>query len=238
MGPDWQYSWPFRRRSTARAIGNLEADVVGLQEAFGFQLAYLAKSLPEFAITGEGRNRRRSGEHCAILFRRDRLELLESRTYWFGETPDLPGSKLPGASFARIATSVHLRDQISGLEFRLTNTHLDEKVAANRAGAARQITQNLDGDQPSLVVGDFNTTQDDRAVFNEFAAGNLQSAVPDPGGGTTHRFGGKTGQRQIDHILASPHWQVLGTQVVTVPTVSARASDHWPVRAQVLTRDI
>ncbi|HJR24407.1 MAG TPA: endonuclease/exonuclease/phosphatase family protein, partial [Acidimicrobiales bacterium] len=38
-------AWPFRRRAVVAAIASLDADVVGLQEAYRFQLRSLLRGL-------------------------------------------------------------------------------------------------------------------------------------------------------------------------------------------------
>jgi len=61
-------SWPLRRPATAATIAGLDADLLGLQEVYGFQQRYLLRRLPGYAATGAGRTDGRSrGERCAVL---------------------------------------------------------------------------------------------------------------------------------------------------------------------------
>ena len=69
LARDGWNSWPFRRGATAAALRGLDADVVGLQEAFGFQARSLQDPCPGYGFTGSGRSPRRWGERCSVAFR-------------------------------------------------------------------------------------------------------------------------------------------------------------------------
>ncbi|MEJ7721431.1 MAG: endonuclease/exonuclease/phosphatase family protein [Ilumatobacteraceae bacterium] len=100
---DGRNSWPLRRRATAKALAALDADIVGLQEVYGFQRRYLLGRVPGYRAVGKGRRNGRRGEQCPILVR-DPVAIDADWTRWFGDEPEHPGSRLPGASFPRIAT--------------------------------------------------------------------------------------------------------------------------------------
>ena len=71
-----------------------DADVIGVQEALYGMLADLDTLLPEYSRIGVGRtDGKMSGEFSAILYKRDRLEVLENKTFWLSPTPEVPGSK-------------------------------------------------------------------------------------------------------------------------------------------------
>src|SRR4051812_32237108 len=88
---DGRHSWPFRRSAVAETISGLGADVVGLQEAYGFQARWLARRLPGFDVHGQGRNDGNRGERCAVLTRRASLDVRRTWTRWYGDSPDRPG---------------------------------------------------------------------------------------------------------------------------------------------------
>ena len=158
-------SWPFRRRATAQAVARLDADLVGLQEVYGFQQRYLLRRLPGYAATGAGRtDGRRRGERCTVFYRRTRLALDSSTTRWFSETPDLPGSTGWGSRLPRIVTVAHLTDLASGRRFAFANCHLEGWPPAARRRSAAALVAWLDPDLPSIVGGDLNAEPDDEAV--------------------------------------------------------------------------
>lgn len=223
-------SWPLRRRSTAALLRRLDADVVGLQEAHRFQLRYLSRAVPGYDTRGEGRSPGGSGgEHCPVLTRRSRLQVVSAWTRWFGDHPDRPGGRLPHASFPRIATGVRLHDPVAGIDFDVVNTHLDEHRADNRARSSAQLASWLSPDHPTVVLGDLNTTADDEAVMGPLAGAGLVPALRSPAGGSTHGFTGRVDGPLIDHILVSRHWEVTQAAVVAARTGWRLPSDHWPV---------
>jgi endonuclease/exonuclease/phosphatase family metal-dependent hydrolase len=222
-------SWPLRRRATAAMLRRLDADVFGLQEAYGFQLRYLQRALPGYAAFGEGRAGGRRGERCPVLVRTSRVETTAHRTCWFGDDPDRPG-RLPEATFPRVATVVRCRDGASGAEFDVINTHLDEHRAANRVLSIEQLVTWLRPGTATVVLGDFNATQADEEVFSRLREAGLHPVLPDGTAGTSHGFTGTTTGRRIDHLLVTSHFDVTGAAVVTDPG-RPLPSDHWPLRA-------
>jgi endonuclease/exonuclease/phosphatase family metal-dependent hydrolase len=187
---------------------------------------------------GAGRNRCRWGEHCSVLTRPVGALVLAHRTRWYGDHPDRPGTRLPGAPFPRIATTCTVQ-LAAGPVVQLTNTHLDSSSAERRVRSARQLLSWLDGDLPQVVLGDFNAGPGDE-VLEILNAGGLRHALPATAGGTFHRFTGRTDGARIDHVLVSDGVDVLAAEVRHQRVGARLASDHWPVvadlRVQVPTR--
>lgn len=225
-------SWPFRRKATADMVRGLDADVVGLQEAYGFQARGLRRRLEDYGLTGDGRSARRRGERCTVLFRRAALELTASETRWYGDEPTRPGMRLPKASFPRVATIATFRPIDGGPPFTFVNTHLDEHHEANRLTAVAQLLGWLD-DGPSVVLGDLNA-EPDSPVLAALDAGGLRTVLSPDAPGTNHDFTGRTDGRRIDHILVSSHWEIGPAQVVTGRPRGRLPSDHWPVVADLM----
>jgi endonuclease/exonuclease/phosphatase family metal-dependent hydrolase len=231
FGFDGRNAWPFRWKATADMLRDLDTDVVGLQEAYGFQVRCLRSRLKDYGVTGDGRSVRRRGERCAVLFREARLELTESVTRWYGDDPDQPGRRLPEASFPRVATIADLTPQDGGPAFTFVNTHLDEHHESNRVAAAEQLLGWL-GDGPTIVVGDINAEAGSTVVRTLEAAG-LRNVLGPDAPGTNHDFTGRTDGRRIDHILVSAHWTISSAEVVTGRPRGRLPSDHWPVVADL-----
>jgi endonuclease/exonuclease/phosphatase family metal-dependent hydrolase len=244
LGRDGRDSWPFRRRRTAAAIARLDADIVGLQEARAFQLRWLLARLSIFAAAGAGRDDGRSrGEHCAILYRADRLRLIELRTRWLSETPEVPGSRDSGARMPRVVTTGMFETigASGSLRFGVANTHWEGDSAAVRAHSAELLLSWLDPRVPWIVLGDLNATPTEQSVRTLLDAG-LADALADlpsrgPGAATHHRFDGATDGTRIDHILVSREWEVRQATVVQDRVDGRLPSDHWPVVVSLAIRE-
>ncbi len=234
LAPDGRHLWWLRRRATAAVLARLDADVVGLQEAFAFQARWLHQHLPGHDRLGEGRRGAWRGEHNPVLVRRSAYTVVDAATRWYGTRPDRKGSRLPGASFPRIATVVRLRPTGGGPEVTVANTHLDEHLDANRLAAAVQLVSWL-GDGPTVVLGDLNA-EPGSPPLERLAAAGLVDALPAGAGGTNHDFTGRTDGRRIDHILVSAHWEVAAARVVTDRPDGRLPSDHWPAVAELRLR--
>jgi endonuclease/exonuclease/phosphatase family metal-dependent hydrolase len=233
LAPDGRHAWPLRRRALLDAVVDLDADVIGLQEAVGFQLRWLLDRLEGYEVVSAGRrDGRQRGEACPVLVRRSALRIAEHRTRWFGDTPDRPGTKLQGAGFPRIVTTVHLQVPPDGRddEIVVANTHLDHQRAANRTRSATQLARWLEGKSPTIVLGDLNATPDEE-VFSVLAGAGLHPAVPPDDQGTATGFGRRRTGPHIDHILVSDHWRVHGAEVRRARFGGRKPSDHWPVVA-------
>jgi endonuclease/exonuclease/phosphatase family metal-dependent hydrolase len=235
--------------ATAEAVARLRADVVGLQEAYGFQERYLLRRLPAYAACGAGRDDgRERGERCAILYDARRLALERWVTRWFSDTPDVPGSVSWGDPPPRVATLAWFAERDAGgvdagaddgraagppPRFAVANVHWDGASAAARARSAEALLEWIDDGLPWLVVGDLNTTADDAGVRRMLAAGlrdPLESlGAGGPGAGTHHHWDGRTDWTRIDFVLVTKQWRVRSAAVVQDPFRGRLPSDHWPV---------
>jgi endonuclease/exonuclease/phosphatase family metal-dependent hydrolase len=223
-------------------LGDLEPDVAGVQEAWHCQVRYLARRLPGYAAAGFGRNNgARWGEHCAVLYRRDRFVLERQATRWFSGRPDEAGSRTWGNALPRIVTMVWLRDCQDGRRFGVANAHLDEGREDIRTRSTAALLawigdiRAAGDDRPWLVIGDLNATPADASVHQLIAAGwhDALAAVPPqgPGAATANRFTDRRDGARIDHILAEDAWTVDRAAIVHARPGGRMASDHWPVVA-------
>ena len=230
-------SWPFRARRTARAARALGADVLGVQEAYGFQSRFLAATLPGYVRAGRGRGER-GGEWCAVYVREDRLEVLAEATHWYGSAPDVPGSRLDGAMFPRISTDLRLAVRSTGQELQFVNTHLDAHQGALRETSIEQLLARLEPGIPAVVVGDFNATRTrDAGVFQRLEDAGLVDALAGDDRGTAHDFAGGTDHNRLDHIFVTPDVVVVDAGVAADDRTKRLPSDHWAVVARLRLPD-
>jgi endonuclease/exonuclease/phosphatase family metal-dependent hydrolase len=180
---------------------------------------------------GDGRSRRRRGEHTSVIVRAPGAEVVNAATRWFGASPDVPGTRISGAGFPRIATTalVQLRnDRVVSV----TSTHFDEHSDERRIASASQLVSWLaDDDTPQVVLGDLNATPRS-AVLAQFADAGFTRVDTGPSG-TTHHFTGRTDGRTIDHILVRGDLAVVAAGVSHERPGGRLPSDHWPVWADL-----
>lgn len=247
---DGSDSWPLRRAATAQAVARLRADVVGLQEVYGFQLRDLLRRLPGYGACGAGRDDgRERGERAAILYDARRLALERWVTRWFSDTPDVPGSVTWGDPPPRVATLAWFAERseergggaVAGADvpprprFAVANAHWDGASAAARLQSARALLEWIDDDLPWVALGDLNATVDDPSVRRLLAAG-LRDPLAHlggggPGAGTHHHWDGRTDWTRIDFVLVTWEWRVRAAAVVHDRVNGRLPSDHWPVLA-------
>ncbi len=235
---DGRDSWPLRRAAAAKTVARLRADVVGLQEAYGFQQRDLLRRLPGYAACGAGRtDGRERGERCAILYDTRRLDLERCVTRWFSDTPDVPGSVTWGAPPPRIATLAWFTttDVTPPARFAVANVHWDGASANARLRSARALLRWIDDGLPWVVVGDLNTTAWDASV-RRLLAGGLRDPLAHlgaagPGAGTHHHWDGRTDWTRIDFVLVTDRWRVRTAAVIQDRVDGRLPSDHWPVLA-------
>jgi endonuclease/exonuclease/phosphatase family metal-dependent hydrolase len=239
--------WPKRRELLVRVISEHRSDIVCLQEAFDFQVEYIAANMPQYDVYYVGRDDGvRAGESCAILYRRSRYTLAESGTFWFSDTPSKPSNHW-GNKCLRICSWVRLVDKTDGKGFHIYNLHLDHISQYSRAKSTRLLAGRISQRQvkdPYVVMGDFNMSMDNPGMRYLQKAGvdtpypRLVSAWEimhprEPGLKTAHGFKGDSSGSAIDHILVEEGTTILKSDVDQRAFDGHYPSDHYPVTARI-----
>lgn len=250
---DGDLAWSHRKHRVASMIRFHRPDVIGLQEPLEHQLAYLQAQLPAYEWVGVGRlDGAAAGEHGPVGFRRDRFTLVDDDTFWLSETPTVPGSKQPEASYPRMATWAELRDAQTARRFVACNTHFQHRSATARAESARRLRTRLAAvadDVPAVVTGDLNCTEHDRP-YAILTASELESEDARGDGRqlfdaqylseyahhgptvTFNRFRGDPDQK-IDYVFVTDGVDVYQHGVLMDHWDGTPPSDHAPVVADV-----
>lgn len=130
-------------------------DIICLQEIWKDQIEFISESMPSYSCYNAGRNDgKEKGENCAIFFRSDRYELLDSDTFWFSKTPEKPGSKSWGAVWTRICSWIKLKDNFTDKEFYVYNLHLSVFSSNSRKNSIKLLMEKIE--EPCIITGDFN----------------------------------------------------------------------------------
>jgi endonuclease/exonuclease/phosphatase family metal-dependent hydrolase len=244
---DGENAWPARREMLFDVVRQQDADIVGLQEALDFQIDEILAAVPVYAAVGVGRDDGAdAGELSAILFRRDRLRVADAGTFWFSDTPAVPGSKSWGNAITRICTWARFIDR-DGRGFYHFNVHLDHQSQPSRERSTVLLRARIDTRavmrDPVVVTGDFNVGESNPALAT--LTGPAPPAAPfvdtfrvrhpeEPAAGTFSGFKfGNFGRDKIDYVLVQPESEVLAAEIVRTSRDGRYPSDHFPVTARV-----
>jgi endonuclease/exonuclease/phosphatase family metal-dependent hydrolase len=249
---DGENDWPSRRQLLFDVVREVQADLIGLQEALAFQIDEIVAAAPDYAVIGVGRDDgARKGEYAAILFKRDRLHVAEAGSFWFSDTPGVPGSKSWGNNITRISSWARFIER-DGHGFYHFNLHLDHQSQPSRERSTELLRQRIDAraisTDPAIVTGDFNVGETNPAITTLLGlrTGVAPSASApfvdtfrvlhptEQPSGTFTGFGfGKVEGDKIDYVLVQPGTEVLSAGIVRRSRGNRYPSDHFPVIARV-----
>lgn len=166
-----------------------------------------------------------------ILYRVDRLDLLEQGWFFFSATPDVIYSRTFNGSFPAFALWARFKDRRNGQNFRVINLHTDFRSRSNRLQSvelvAERIAPWIKQGETIMLAGDLNAWRG-AATFDILEAVGL-SFVPITGS-TYHFNRGLNLFGAIDHIGYSN-----GIKLVSKPAVLREKfggewpTDHYPV---------
>lgn len=251
---DGENRWENRRELVFDLLRRHKSDVVGLQEALRFQIDEIREALPQYNELGVARDDGGTkGEYCAILYDEGRLSVDESATFWFSETPEVPGSSHWGNACVRICTWARFIERKSGRAFYFFNLHLDHVSQPSREKSAVLLAKRIHDRKypdPFIVTGDFNVGEDNpvtRYLKGKASLGaedEAKSTNPVPmvdtfrvlhpdavEVGTFNGFKGRRDGEKIDYIFTQPGAIVLDAQILRSHVDGRYPSDHFPVIA-------
>ena len=215
------YRYPplVRLKMLAGVIEGLSPDSIGLQEMTVDAREELLRLLPDYGIVPGGRPGRTAYKnYTPILYKKDRLELADSRYLSFGET-----------GCYSVTKAVYIKN---GRTFVHFNTHLSVYEESERIDQAKTIARLVNEERKVrpgaeiTVTGDFNSGFDS-PVFEPLTEAGLRE-VNDPSRDTWHHPGvpGRPQGFAIDHVLTDR--EGAACFVADDPGTSL-ASDHSPV---------
>lgn len=234
--------WPERKFLLAHLIQTQQPDLIGLQEAELFQVADLVAMLPQYQWFGEGRDDGKTkGESTAVLYRKDKLQLLSAQTLWLSETPQQV-SRGWDAQLNRTFTKTQFKHLLSGESFYFLNTHFDHQGVQAQLQSAlllKSAVAQFPVNSKVLLSGDFNV-EPDSAPYLALSKTLQDSAVVantklSKNSGTFNGFGrdpAHAGQT-IDFIFVSNNLTVTSHQVDNRRYNGLYPSDHEAVVAVI-----
>lgn len=239
--------WEARRQLCGEVIVKQHADVVCLQEARGHQVDELKRRLPALDAVGMSLPVREVVQNNAIMYSRERFELISSGGFWFSEQPHVAGSKGWDTASPRHANWARLRIRNvdgqgggAGEEFIVWNTHFDHKGQQAREEQARMMVEASAAFDPigvpQILTGDMNAKLANRAIVTLQEGGwvDTYAALHGPAdpGFTFHGFQGERrqvegGGSKIDWIFTRGDVKPLAAEIIRDGRDGRYPSDHY-----------
>ena len=244
---DGENHWDKRKELVLQTIQNFGPDLLGLQEVWHMQEEYLKEKLPGYVYYGRSRRMKpREGEQCAVMYRKDRFEMVKANTFWLSETPDVVESKSWDSSLPRIANWTLLKDKKNKKsKVFFINTHFDHKGRESRKQAAlllKKRVQSLTADACVIITGDFNA-KEGSDPYTGLVGGKILDTFrishknPTEGESTLSGWNGRTTGNRIDWVLCSQNYRVLSANIDRSEFGGRYPSDHYPVTTILRTRN-
>lgn len=254
LANDGANSWNNRKELVSAVVSQFDPDFLGIQEGLQFQLEEIMARNPQFSLVGVGRDDgRQEGEYSPILYRSERFELSDSGTFWYSDSPEVPGSKSWGNAITRICSWGRFTEKMSGRSLYVFNTHLDHRSQPSREKSILLLTERIRSrasEDPVIITGDFNAGESNPAILHLLgkqalpldSASAPKSAVRlfdafralHPSAqkvGTFNGFRGDADGEKIDFIFLTPEFKVLEAEILRQNTEGRYPSDHFPVSA-------
>lgn len=154
-----------RKNAVITQIRETAPDILGVQECTEWWYGVLCEALGnEYGVVGELNNPSGQRWRNAIFYRKDKFELIDTKTQWLSRTPDVV-SKFGVSPQYRILTYTVLKDRETGKTFAHCNTHMGFEEA-ERSLQWNALIGLLDKiEYPIVVTGDFNTRRS-TAIFD------------------------------------------------------------------------
>jgi endonuclease/exonuclease/phosphatase family metal-dependent hydrolase len=242
-------SWSERKPRVINAIKTYQPEIICFQEMIASYIPDILGGCPNYVSYGRGRDADGGGESCHIFYRQDlwQLDSSNSGTFWYGVTPDVPGSIGWGASLPRICTHARLVNKTTKQALYVFNSHYDYQYETVMYNSAVQMADSVAGrahsEEPFVVTGDFNANESSPAI--EYLKHGVDNQVimedsyrvlyPDDttNVGTYHGYTGSSSlENKIDYILsAKDSFRVLSAEAVRYNEDGLYPSDHFPVFA-------
>ncbi|MGK9475229.1 endonuclease/exonuclease/phosphatase family protein [Melioribacter sp. OK-6-Me] len=236
-------SWSNRKEVAFDVIRNYYPDLLGMQEVLKFQLDETLDQFPYYAYVGVGRDDGKTGgEYSPLFYLRERFIVDTCGTFWFSDTPEIPGSKSWGNEITRISSWARLFDKFTGNVIEIYNLHLDHKSKESRIKSAQLLLSKINENIPTIITGDFNSSEDEETIKLILNSGFKDTYrfvhAKSSHEGTYHRFIGDDRGDKIDFIFVSNHFKIVDAEIIKTYKLTGNnkyyPSDHFPVVAEVV----
>ena len=252
---DGKNHWIFRRNRVHEILNHYRPDVLGLQEALDFQISAICTMIPGYETVGIGNLGGSKGLHNAIFYDSARFVPSANGTFWFSDTPDIPGSKGWGNVIPRTCTWVRLIDKETQQAFYFYNVHLDHISQRSRKNSVVFLTKHIHtrhSPDPFVLTGDFNAREKSSPI--QYLKGNVPLKIktkenvlnPEPlmdtfrirypnrrNVATFHGYRRLFFRFKLDYIFVPPSVRVQDAKIIRPQWEKYYPSDHFPLFTHV-----
>ncbi|HOX76190.1 MAG TPA: endonuclease/exonuclease/phosphatase family protein [Bacteroidales bacterium] len=244
---DNENAWPNRIPVVCNFLNTEKPDLIGMQEVLYQQYHVLDSALKDYQSVAVGRtDGLKAGEMNPVFFRKERFELIRTKTFWLSETPEIAGSMAWGAGLPRIVTWVELADKKSDRHFFFFNTHFahdSDPARKNSALLLLTMADSIASGFPLIITGDLNMLPNSEGY--SILTGPFESVPlirdtytiteesPEGPVYTFNGFSDKPGQGRIDYIFVRDGMRALNHRTIIKKDQGIFISDHWPVTATI-----
>ena len=235
---DGNNAWKFRKDLVNDLVRFHNFDIFGVQEAYAHQLDDICR-LQEYEAIGLGRDGGTNGEHSAIIYKKEKFELLDKGDFWYSDTPDKAGKGWDATCCNRICSWGKFKDKASGKIFYFFNSHFDHQGVVARRESAKLLLAKINeiaGDAPVFSVGDYNAEPGSEPMMILAQSGKLLDSyvttqIPPYGTeGTFHNYKLQGPfEKRIDHILHTGEISIVKYAALNETPGGRFPSDHYPV---------
>jgi len=248
---DGKNHWIFRRNRVYELLNHYRPDVLGLQEALDFQISEIRTMLPGYEKVGIGNLGGSKVLHNAIFYDAVRFFPSAEGTFWFSDTPDIPGSKGWGNVIPRTCTWARLIEKDSEQAFYFYNVHLDHISQRSRKNSVVFLTQFIhtrSSPDPFVLTGDFNAREKSAPI--QYLKGKIPLRIKTKGSvlnpeplmdtfrvryptdrniATFHGFRRYFFRFKLDYIFVPSSVRVQDAKIIQPQWKKCYPSDHFPL---------
>lgn len=252
---DGPNEWKHRKDHLFDLLRDESPDIVGVQEAFGFQLDEIMRNVGGYKYVGRKREGPHGEEHSSILYKPSRFTVDKWNTFWLSDTPDKP-SRSWGNRMNRICTWARFVDKQTGQGFYIYNTHIEGRLPEGQLKSVQLMLQHMAARKhraPFILTGDFNADEKHKAIaYVKGTAREKNDPAPGSSGdirfidsfrvinpdarefrtGNLFRFGMTRGGK-IDYVFVQPGIEVIKADINRSSRNRRYPSDHFPVTARL-----
>lgn len=160
--------WEHRKLSILKMFSFYSPEIIGIQEGLNHQVKYIEKNLPDYNYIGVGRDDgKKKGEYTAVFYKKKKLKLISSKTYWLSETPETVSIGWD-ASMERIVTFGEFLDLRTQESLFIFNCHFDHRGEISREKSAELLLNFIKNkgieSNKIIVMGDLNCLPDSKPI--------------------------------------------------------------------------